>query len=90
MKDRVFCTVILYITEEETLQEWLSRFEDDTDFFRAEICLILADSINSKISAQICDSFSGQYKYNVKRICAANGTDAVCYNAAAGLLPNSE
>ncbi len=90
MKDPVFCTVILYVTEGETLQEWLSRFVDNTDFFREDICLILADSVNSEGSSQISASFSERYKDNVRYISAADASDATCYNAAAALIPKSE
>ena len=43
MKTKYFCSVVLHISDDETLKEWLRDFADKEDFLKQNIYLIMAD-----------------------------------------------
>ena len=90
MEDNCFCSVVLWIHEEDTLEEWLENFADDKDFLRKSVHLILADSVCSDKTIAVCENVRKRFPGNTDHITKEEGTFAACYNEALKILPVCE
>lgn len=82
MPNKFFFSINLLIKSDTHLEKAISSVIEDESFFTENVQLILIDSLCSKLSLDICTSYSRRFPDNIFFVDACGKNEGECYNDA--------